>query len=62
MSSCSRAIHSDKEMDGHVGIRNVYRRLELYYDEYVRFRMTSELGKGTTAGFSIPLQRSWTRE
>ena len=57
LQQLQRAIHSDTEMEGHVGIRNVYRRLELYYHENVRFRMTSELGKGTTAGFSIPLHR-----
>lgn len=51
------AIRSDNEMDGHVGIRNVYRRLELYYHDNVRFQMTSEPGKGTTAGFTIPLNR-----
>lgn len=50
-------VRSDKGMDGHVGIRNVYRRLELYYDESVRFRINSDPMKGTEAGFHIPLSR-----
>ncbi|WP_438347473.1 sensor histidine kinase [Paenibacillus sp. FA6] len=39
----------------HVGIRNVYKRLELYYDGYVDFRIESRLGRGTQVEFSIPL-------
>ena len=53
-------------MDGHVGIRNVYRRLELFYDGHVRFRMESEPATGTEAGFHIPLARleadGWKKE
>ncbi|QHW33606.1 sensor histidine kinase [Paenibacillus rhizovicinus] len=50
-------VRSDKGMDGHVGIRNVYRRLELYYNESVWFRINSDPEKGTEAGFHIPLSR-----
>ncbi|REE69692.1 two-component system sensor histidine kinase YesM [Paenibacillus taihuensis] len=50
-------VRSDKGMDGHVGIRNVYRRLELYYNESVRFHINSDPEKGTEAGFHIPLSR-----
>ncbi|MBM7566076.1 sensor histidine kinase [Paenibacillus sacheonensis] len=50
-------VRSDKGMDGHVGIRNVYRRLELYYNESVRFRISSDPENGTEAGFHIPLSR-----
>lgn len=50
-------VRSDRDTDGHIGIRNVYRRLELYYRGHVRFVMHSEPGKGTKAGFRIPLTR-----
>lgn len=59
-------VRSDQGMDGHVGIRNVYRRLELYYNEHVRFRISSDPEKGTDAGFHIPLSRleadGWKKE
>jgi two-component system sensor histidine kinase YesM len=39
----------------HVGIRNVYKRLELYYDGHIDFRIGSQMGQGTQMGFAIPL-------
>ncbi|WP_274653863.1 sensor histidine kinase [Paenibacillus humicola] len=57
---------SERETEGHVGIRNVYRRLELFYEGNVRFLLSSEPGAGTEAGFQIPLSRlesnEWKRE
>ncbi|OAB77705.1 sensor histidine kinase [Paenibacillus crassostreae] len=41
----------------HVGIRNVYKRLELYYDGCVEFRIESQLGRGTRVEFTIPLSQ-----
>ncbi|NBD27813.1 sensor histidine kinase [Paenibacillus glycinis] len=59
-------VRSEQEMDGHVGIRNVYRRLELFYDGHVRFVMESDPATGTKAGFHIPLARleadGWKKE
>jgi len=55
-------VRSDRAMDGHVGIRNVYRRLELFYRENVRFVMESDPGSGTRAGFHIPLARLETSD
>ncbi|CAM3920506.1 sensor histidine kinase [Cohnella lubricantis] len=59
-------VRSDQGIDGHVGIRNVYRRLQLYYNEHVRFRFSSDPEKGTVAGFHIPLSRleadQWKKE
>lgn len=52
-----RAIRSEREMDGHVGIRNVYRRLELFYHESVQFRMSSEPEGGLSVSYQIPLLR-----
>lgn len=66
LSQLMEDVRSDREMDGHVGIRNVYRRLELYYNENVRFWIRSEPDKGTEAGFHIPLPRlaadGWKKE
>jgi len=50
-------VRSDQDTDGHIGIRNVYRRLELYYRGHARFTIRSDVGKGTRAGFKIPLSR-----
>lgn len=59
-------VRSDKGMDGHVGIRNVYRRLELFYNENVLFRIRSDPKRGTEASFHIPLSRleadGWKKE
>ncbi len=38
-----------------IGIRNVYRRLELFYGGSARFRVASKPERGTQAGFCIPL-------
>jgi len=51
------SLKSDDYGHGHVGIRNVYRRLELFYGENIRFLAQSEPGKGTTIGFGIPIER-----
>ncbi|MFC4811929.1 sensor histidine kinase [Paenibacillus sp. GCM10023250] len=60
-------VRSEQNPDGqHVGIRNVLRRLELFYGGAVRFRMTSGPETGTEAGFQIPLVRleaeEWKKE
>ncbi|MNJ36587.1 Sensor histidine kinase YpdA [compost metagenome] len=45
-----------KEASGsNIGIRNVYRRLELYYDDKVHFNLVSKIGEGTEVSFKIPL-------
>lgn len=51
-------VRSDQAKDGlHVGIRNVYRRLELFYEGDATFTIRSEKGSGTEAGFHIPTDR-----
>lgn len=51
-------VRSDQAKDGsHVGIRNVYRRLELFYEGDATFTIRSEKGAGTEAGFHIPTDR-----
>jgi two-component system sensor histidine kinase YesM len=42
---------------GNIGIRNVYRRLKLYYGEAVRFQITSQVNMGTEVGFAIAVSR-----
>lgn len=46
-----------KEASGgsNIGIRNVYRRLELYYDDKVHFNLESKPEEGTIVSFKIPL-------
>ncbi|OMD36686.1 sensor histidine kinase [Paenibacillus odorifer] len=39
-----------------IGIRNVYRRLELYYEDQVRFEISSVPNEGTVVTFGIPLK------
>lgn len=48
-------VRTDQDMEGHVGIRNVYRRLELFYNEHARFVISSDPELGTEAGFQVPL-------
>ena len=50
-------MRSKEESGGsNIGIRNVYRRLELYYDNKVNFNLVSRIGEGTEVSFEIPLQ------
>ncbi|GAE08270.1 hypothetical protein JCM10914_4560 [Paenibacillus sp. JCM 10914] len=38
------------------GIRNVYRRLELYYNDLVKFNISSSPNQGTVVSFEIPIK------
>ncbi|GAK42765.1 sensor histidine kinase [Paenibacillus urinalis] len=50
-------IRSQEESGGYnIGMRNVYRRLELYYDNQVKFNLKSKIEEGTEVSFEIPLQ------
>ncbi|SDW04390.1 sensor histidine kinase [Paenibacillus sp. PDC88] len=50
-------MRSEEESGGYnIGLRNVYRRLELYYDDKVKFNLVSRIGEGTEVSFEIPLQ------
>ncbi|MFZ5990009.1 MAG: sensor histidine kinase, partial [Bacillota bacterium] len=40
---------------GSIGIRNVYRRLKLYYGEDFQFRIDSKIDEGTKVSFTIPI-------
>lgn len=50
-------MRSKEESGGsNIGMRNVYRRLELYYDDKVNFRLMSKMDEGTEVLFEIPIQ------
>lgn len=50
------AVRSENTSGNSIGIRNVYRRLELYYNDLVRFDMASKPNQGTTVSFEIPIR------
>jgi Predicted signal transduction protein with a C-terminal ATPase domain len=45
------------EGNENIGLRNVYRRLRLYYGEDVEFSISSRINSGTAVGFVVPVQR-----
>lgn len=49
-----RNVKSEEEISTNIGIRNVYRRLRLYYGDEVSFDIKSSMNKGTTVSFTIP--------
>jgi two-component system sensor histidine kinase YesM len=48
---------SDNETSGSIGIRNVYRRLKLYYGQEVKFIISSQINQGTEVSFAIPVDK-----
>ncbi|KAI7260459.1 hypothetical protein KC345_g10055 [Hortaea werneckii] len=50
------AVRNEDSSGANIGIRNVYRRLELYYADQVRFEISSTPGHGTVVTFGIPLR------
>ncbi|MBU5670851.1 sensor histidine kinase [Paenibacillus brevis] len=50
------SMRSESTSGNSIGIRNVYRRLELYYDDLVRFDIDSKPNQGTTVSFEIPIR------
>ncbi|MNC57642.1 hypothetical protein D3C75_1073200 [compost metagenome] len=50
------SVRSENTSGNSIGIRNVYRRLELYYDDLVRFNIVSQLDEGTEVYFEIPIK------
>ncbi len=52
-----RNIRDEGGSGYNIGIRNVYRRLKLYYKDGVTFNMESSLDYGTCVSFSIPLEK-----
>lgn len=50
------AVRNENSSGTSIGIRNVYRRLELYYDDQVRFDIVSRPDEGTEVSYEIPLK------
>ena len=44
----------NSKRSGSIGIKNVYRRLKLYYGEGLQFEIKSEINSGTAVDFTIP--------
>ncbi|HEX2945520.1 MAG TPA: sensor histidine kinase [Clostridia bacterium] len=52
-----RNIREEGEPGYNIGIRNVYRRLKLYYGDGVTFNVESRLDYGTCVSFTIPVEK-----
>ncbi|MEK4060745.1 MULTISPECIES: sensor histidine kinase [Paenibacillus] len=50
------AISTEDSSRANIGLRNVYRRLELNYADQVRFEIVSAPNQGTVVSFGIPLK------
>ncbi|WP_150269225.1 sensor histidine kinase [Paenibacillus tepidiphilus] len=50
------AVASEESSGANIGLRNVYRRLELNYADQVRFDIVSSPNQGTAVTFGIPLR------
>ncbi|GIP27933.1 hypothetical protein J23TS9_30630 [Paenibacillus sp. J23TS9] len=50
------SVRKENSTGTSIGIRNVYRRLELYYNDQVRFDIVSTPNQGTTVFFEIPIK------
>jgi two-component system sensor histidine kinase YesM len=48
---------ADNESGGHIGLRNVYRRLKLYYGETVHLNISSGINAGTEVSFTVPVNK-----
>ncbi|HEX3045144.1 MAG TPA: sensor histidine kinase [Bacillota bacterium] len=51
------SIPKDGSSSGNIGIRNVYRRLKLYYGEAAHFEIKSQLNAGTEVSFAIAVDK-----
>ena len=56
LNELTENIKSEVELSTSIGIRNVYRRLRLYYGEDISFVIESRVNRGTTIYFTIPFE------
>jgi len=56
LAEITQAMSSENMTGSSIGIRNVFRRLELYYDDQVKFSIMSEWNEGTRVSFEIPMK------
>jgi two-component system sensor histidine kinase YesM len=57
LAELMRNVKSNEEISANIGIRNVYRRLLLYYGDDVSFDIESRVNGGTTVSFAIPAEK-----
>ena len=57
LSALLKTIKSDEHISENIGIRNVYRRLHLYYGNEISFDIASTVDKGTAVSFIIPIEK-----
>lgn len=57
LSRIRRLMNDEADTEGHMGIRNVARRLRLLYGQRAAMRIDSESDGQTLAAFTIPLER-----
>jgi two-component system sensor histidine kinase YesM len=50
-------MKSEEELSSNIGIRNVYRRLKLYYGDDILFNIESQINSGTRIYFTIPYDK-----
>lgn len=55
LAQLTASFQEDDSKGKSVGLKNVYRRLELYYGDRMTFEIESVVGKGTICRISIPL-------
>jgi two-component system sensor histidine kinase YesM len=51
------AINNEHVSNNGIGIRNVYRRLKLYYGKMAQFDITSRINAGTEVSFAVPARQ-----
>ncbi|HEX2927275.1 MAG TPA: sensor histidine kinase [Ruminiclostridium sp.] len=60
LSELIENVKSEVELSTSIGIRNVYRRLILYYGEQISFNIESRVNTGTRIDFTIPREELQT--
>lgn len=55
LEACRRLLNGTSTEQENIGTRNVARRLQLHFDEQCEFRVTSEVGEGTSISLRIPM-------
>jgi two-component system sensor histidine kinase YesM len=57
LSNIRASLHKPDDSGKNIGLQNVYRRLNLFYEDRATFTIESQLNVGTTVRFQIPIQQ-----
>lgn len=57
LNAIMQQVHHTRDAGVNIGLRNVYQRLKLYYDDRVDFRIESQPGSGTKVWYKIPIKQ-----